>query len=534
MRRRTVLAFPLALAVGSLVACRDDDDDRSEDTSPGQQGSTDEGTVVIALPSEPESLSPLLMDFYFGNWPIFNGLVRYGADLELEPDLAAELPSVSEDGRAVTVRIRDGVVFHDGQPLTAEDVVFTWQALMDPALPTELRDYFGLRELLSGVRAIDERTVEFALTWPDASFLHKLYLGIVPKHVLEGQDLTGEFNRRPIGTGPYVFREWSSGSRLVLEANGQYFRETPAIARLVFTFVPDENARVAQLQAGTIDAAGLPPRLAETFRGDDRFTVFDVPSADARVAILPFEERRLADPRVRRAFSHAIDREAIVRGVLAGSGAPAFGPYIKDLEAPAVAHDPERARALLREAGWELRDGQWVQNGERLGFTLMYPAADSVRRDIALAIRSDLSKIDVEVEVEGLGWDAILDRFGKAGNVFGWGQPYDPALELPQLFHSRYADDEAPFTNPARIRNAEIDRALDEGSTSVDPRVRRAAYERLLELIQEDGHWLYVVMLKPTVVMRATIEGVKVQTEGHAHGFSRGIFWSLEEWRLRS
>jgi len=460
--------------------------------------------------------------------------VRYGADLELLPDLAAELPSVSEDGRTVTARLRDGVLFHDGQPLTAEDVVFTWQALMDPALPTELRDYYSLREVLAGVRATDERTVEFELSRPDASFLHKLYVGIVPKHLLDGQDLTGEFNRQPVGTGPYVFREWTSGARLVVEANGQYFRDKPAIGRLVFTFVPDENARVAQLQAGTIDAAGLPPRLAETFASDDRFTVYDVPSADARVAILPFEDARLADPRVRRAFSHAIDREAIVRGVLAGSGAPAFGPYIKDIPAPAIAHDPEAARALLREAGWEPRDGGWVQGGERLGFTLMYPAADSVRRDIALAIRSDLAKIDVEVEIEGLGWDAILDRFGKAGNVFGWGQPYDPALELTQLFHSRYADDDAPFTNPARIRNAEIDRALDEGATSPDPQVRRAAYERLLDLIQEDAHWLFLVTLKPTVVMRATIEGVQVQTEGHAHGFSRGLLWSVENWRLRS
>src|SRR5690606_24626628 len=134
--------------------------------------------------------------------------------------LAAEMPEVSEDGRTVTVRLRDDVTFHDGEPFTSEDVVFTWNAILDTDVATPIRERLALDGLIDGVQALDEHTVEFTLTRLDPAFVERLYTGIVPAHVLEGEDLnTTSFNQEPIGTGPYQFGDWVAGDRLIFEAN---------------------------------------------------------------------------------------------------------------------------------------------------------------------------------------------------------------------------------------------------------------------------------------------------------------------------
>lgn len=520
---RVLLAAAAVLLLA--VACGDGRSD----------GGAEQETLVIALPSEPESLSPIYMDFDAGNWKVFNGLVDYDANLNLVPDLAAELPQVSPDGRTVTVRLRPDVRFHDGTPLTADDVVFTWQALLDPQAASPLRGRFDLANVLREVRALDPQTVEFSLARTDPAFIHKLYVGIVPRHLLAGKDVKSDrFNREPVGTGPYVFRAWRPGERIVLERNPDYFREGPRIPRLVYTFVEDENARAALLRSGEVDAAGLPPRLAAGFRDDSRFQVVEVPSADARVAVLPSEDPDLQDPRVRRALSLAVNRQAMVDGILSGAGEPAYGPFIRGAAPPAIPYDPDQARDLLRQAGWTPgADGFLQRDGRRLAFTLLYPASDSVRKELALAVRSDLAAVGVDATVEGVGWDVIYQRLGEAGNVFGWGQPYDPELELWDLFHSSLNEDDDPLTNPGHLRSREIDGALEAARRSLDPQQRQAAYRRLQEALQADGTWLYLVQLRHVVVLPAGLTNVQVQTEGHAHGFSRGVAWNIEQWELR-
>ncbi len=527
-RHLFLLSILAAIVLATTAACGNDDD--------GEAVGATGDTLVIALTSEPENLSPIFMDFYAGNWRTFNGLLSYDADLNLVPDLAAEMPDVSEDGETVTVRLREDVTFHDGEPLTSDDVVFTYESLLDPDVGTELRARFDLAEVIEGVEAIDEHTVEFHLSRPDAAFFHKLYPGIVPQHLLEGEDLnTADFNRNPVGTGPFVFDEWSSGERIVMTANEDYHHGDVGIPRVVFTFIEDENARVSQLRDGTVDATAVPPRLAGDFRDDDNFQVVEVPSADARVAVLPHDEPNLEDPQVRRALAMGINREAIVDGVLAGSGEPAYGPYIAGAMPPEIPHDPDAARELIEEAGWSTgSDGFYERDGERLGFELLYPSGDSVRRDIALAIRSDLQELGVDVEVDGAGWDVITDRFGSgdAGNMFAWGQPYDPDLELYLHFHSAFLDDGEPFNNPARIDDPAIDDALDTGRRSLDPDERLAAYSDLQEALQEDASWLFGVYMQPTIVMASNISDVEVQPEGHFHGVSRGVMWAMEDWQI--
>ncbi len=496
----------------------------------------EDDTFVIALTRQPENLNPIAGDnVYEGNLKFFNGLLRYARDLSPQPDLAAALPTRSADGLRVTVKLRTAVSFHDGAPLTAKDVAFTYNAILDPDSASPLA---SLLDSLDEARVVDRSTVEFRLNRVDPAFDDKLQIGIIPAHLLEGEDLkTTAFNRRPVGTGPYKIEEFQPGGRIVMTANPDYFRGAPKIKRVVMTAVPDENARIALLQKGAIDAAGVVPKLAERVRRDGKYNVFEVRTADSRTLALPTRDPVLRDPAVRRALSFAVDREKLVSGALAGIGEPAYGPLMKGHWAydPAgeTPYDPAEAGRRLEAAGWQRDgDGPRTKEGRTLGFTLMYPATDSVRKDIALAFASDLAKVGVKVKLEGLTFDVIKTRQDRGATEFGYGTPYDPDIELYGLFHSKFATDTDPYSNYPRTRNAAIDRALDDARGTFDRAARKTAYARLQAEHAQDASWLWLVRLRHVVAISKRVSGVAPQLEPHAHGFSRGTSWNLEDWTL--
>ncbi|MGH8905425.1 MAG: ABC transporter substrate-binding protein [Egibacteraceae bacterium] len=492
--------------------------------------------LVVALSSEPTSLSPLFLDVDTGNWKAFNGLVTFDADLGLVPDLAAELPEVSEDGKTVTVRLRDDVQFHDGEPLTADDVVFTWQALSDPELASPLFSRFGLDGLISEVTAVDDLTVQFTLSRLDPAFVEKLYVGIVPEHLLAGEDLAqSDFNRQPVGTGPYRYVETVPGERIVFEANPDYFGGAPTIQRVVFTFLPDENARVAALLDGSIDVARLNPRLAETFRDNPAFQVIEIPSASIEQMSLPNTNPVLAEAPVRRAIAMGIDRQALLEAIQLGVGQVANSPIVSGQWAydPSVTipFDPEQAAQLLDEAGWVPGDdGIREKDGQRLAFTIMHLPTLTQHRDMGLAMRSDLAEIGIDVTVEAVDTPAYLDRLATDPWLHGIGTPYDPDTELWARYHSSLADDGDPGTNRAGMRNPDVDAALEAGRATTDRDQRRDSYTDLQHALAEDGSYLHLLERAITVVVPADVEGIEVQLQGSPHGFPRGIAWSLERW----
>lgn len=496
-------------------------------------------TVVFGLTSEPSNLNPIFLDINAGNWKMFNGLIKFDGQLRPVPDLARELPTVSEDGRTVTVFLRTDVRFHDGHPLTAEDVVFTWQSILDPRVLTPLRAVFALDGLITDVQALDDHTVQFSLARPDPAFIEKLYVGIAPRHLLEGEDLnTARFNRAPVGTGPFVFKEWTPGSRIVLEANPDYFAGPVGIPRIVYIFVEDENARAAMLRSGTLDVARLSPQLARQFVDDDRFQVVVPPTASVNQVSLPNDNPVLADPRVRRALAMAVDRQTLVDTVWAGMSQPAYGPILPghwayDEEAY-IPYDPAGARALLREAGWvQGSDGFFVKDGQRLAFTLMYlPSLEQDRR-IALALRSYFAAIGVDMEVEGVASPAYLDRIHQDAWLHGVGLPYDPDYVFWSSYHSQYADDDDPTTNRARMRNPQVDAALEAGRRARDEAARRDAYVAMQRALREDGSYLFLTQRAIPVVISRRIQGVQPKMMGSPHAFIRGVSWNKEEWSLR-
>lgn len=222
--------------------------------------------------------------------------------------------------------LREGVRWHDGEAFTAEVVVFTYRAFLDPSVATGLRD--DLFDSLASVDAVDAGTVRFGLSRLDLAFTDKLTLGIVPEHVLAGQDLnTTGFNLAPVGTGHYIFDELRSGERMTLRANPDCHGGVVGIERVIFSFVPDENVRATRLRSGEldVDAVGLAPRVADELATADGVELVRIPG-ESSLLMLPENNPIFADPAVRRAVGLAVDREAIATRVFAGAAQPTVSP----------------------------------------------------------------------------------------------------------------------------------------------------------------------------------------------------------------
>ena len=501
------------VALSALTAC----------SAPAATGTGPAGdTFVVATSGEPDNLNPVLGYGADGASLIFDGLVARDERNALVPGLATTLPTVSPDGRTVTAKLRAGVTFHDGRALTADDVVFTYRSILDPKVDSTIRSDL---DMLAEVKAAGTDTVVFTLEYAYAPFLQRLTLGIIP--ALPGRDLNkSEINRKPVGTGPYKVTSWTPGDKLVLAANDTYWGGKPANNGVIVAFVADDNVRAQRARAGEFDAVEVAPKLATAFDG---FTVHKVPTADYRGVMLPITHPITGDPAIRQALNAAVDRQAMVTGVLAGAGDPAYGPVPPTSEYAIAAPTPGDAASILDNAGWTAgADGIRAKDGQRAAFSLMYPADDSLRKELALAVTADAKRAGIEITPEGLTWDAIEPRMTRDALIMGWGTPYDPDFVSYKLFGSRFAGQ--GFFNPGSYRSTVTDEALEKGRTSSGPAERKAAYQRFQEQLNADVPWVFLTYLRHTYLVRDDVAGVTPRVEPHAHGVENTIWWNIDTW----
>ncbi|MFI9385968.1 ABC transporter substrate-binding protein [Kutzneria sp. NPDC052558] len=488
-------------------------------------------TVVIAVNPEPTTLNPLLGFGPYGASKLFDGLVALDDKLNLAPALAQSLPTAGDGNRTFTYTLRPGVTFSDGSPLTSEDVAFTYQSILDPKTNTTLRTDFAAIE---SVLTPDPRTVVFHLKYPYATFPQYTGIGIVPAKLLRGKDVnTDPFNRKPVGSGPYTVESWQAGERMVLAANEHYWGGAPKVKKVVLAFVRDDNVRATRLASGELDAASLPPRLVDRSRTQPGMVVRSVPSADYRGIMMPMDNPVTGDNALRRALDLSVDRDAMVRGVLGGAGRPAYGPLYSRSKwyDPTIEHPVDLAAAgkILDDAGWvEGADGMRHRGDTAAKFTVMYSAADTVRKDIALAFSADAKKIGVDVAVDGLSVEAIQRRMSHDALVMGWGTPYDPDFITYKIFHSSYAG--KGWFNPGHYHNPEVDRLLDQGRTTSDETARIGIYRALQQELVKDPAWLFCVQLDHVYVMSDAWDGIQPQVEPHNDGLAHGPWWNVEKW----
>ncbi|MFI7277424.1 ABC transporter substrate-binding protein [Streptomyces sp. NPDC049879] len=530
---RTTLAAAAALL--ALAACSAPSDGESGGDGGGGGAPDGQDTLVVGIATEPDSLSPLLGYGKDGNSKIFDGLLRHDEELALQPALATALPQVSDDGLTYTYALREGVEFSDGSPFTARDVVFTYETVLDDGTNYPYKDEL---DPIESVRAEGDHTVVFELAYPYAPFAERTVLPIASADAAGGQDAnTGPYNTEPVGTGPYVLTDWTPGERISLRANPDYWAGAPTVERLTMAIIPDDDVRATRLRSGDIDAAVLPPSLAEGFADEEGLVTYNAVSADFRAVTLPTGNPVTGDTAVRRALDVAVNRELMVEGILQGAGRPAYGPVPTTspwfAEGTERAYDPDEARRILDEAGWtEGDDGIRERDGQRAEFTLWYPAGDRLRQDHALAYASDAREIGIDATVESGSWEVIDDRLAEDAVLSGGGNPADPDFDLYGLLHSRLAGD--GWNNMAHYANPAVDEQLDAARRTADRDARQEAYDAVQRELADDPGYTFLTHIDHVYVMADRWDGVTTQPEPHDHGLGHGPWWNVESWRARA
>ncbi len=460
---------------------------------------------------------------------IYNGLVKYDKDINVVGDLA-EAWTVSPDGLVITFRLRRGVKWHDGHPFTSRDVKFTYEVLIDPRTPTAYAgDFLKVKKL----EVIDDYTVRMRYTEPFAPALMSWSTPILPRHLLEGQDITtSPLSRAPIGTGPFRFHQWVEGQKIVLKANPDYFEGRPYLDGYVMRIIPDTATMFLELRAGGIDEMNLTPlqytRQTETPLFKKNFRKYRYLSFSYTYLGFNLRHPFFADKRVRQAIAYAINKEEIIQGVLLGLGQPATGPYKPgtwwhNARVKTYPYDPDRARALLREVGWQDEDGDGVleKGGRKFVVEIITNQGNETRAKCAEIIQKRLAEVGIKVKIRILEWASFVNDFiGKRrfeATILGWTIPQDP--DIYDVWHSsKTGPDELNFVS---YRNREVDRLIEKGRGTFDQRERKACYDRIQEILAEEQPYVFLYVPDALPIVSARIHGIEPAPLGISYNFIR-------------
>ncbi|MFG1277325.1 ABC transporter substrate-binding protein [Xanthobacter autotrophicus] len=483
------------------------------------------GTLSIILQPEPVTLTPVAnvaqpTQVVAGN--VFDGLVTYGFDLKPAPQLA-ESWEVAPDGLTITFHLRKGVTWHDGKPFTASDVKWSLENVWKTIHPRNK----ALFENVSTVETPDDHTVVLKFSKPSLpifSVLNGVGAPILPKHLYEGTDiLNNPYNNKPVGTGPFVFKEWRKGEYLVLERNPAYWDAgKPYLDKLVFRVIPDAAARAAAIEKGEVQYAPFNP---VPFRDVERLAALPNLKVETRgyewlSPVLYFdlnvENPYLKDVRVRQAIAHAVDKAALAKVVWFGYGKPAVSPIPSTLAAfhdpsvPAYPFDPKKAEALLDEAGFKRGT-----DGVRFALTHDFlPYGDDYRRTGEF-LKQALKRVGIEVAIRAQDSGAFIKRV-YADRDFDISSSYNAAFPDPQIgvvreYWSGWLGTKTPWTNGSGYRNAQVDALIERAAVEGNPQARAADFRAFQQIVQRDVPTLPLLELKFFTVHAANLKGAVEQ-----------------------
>lgn len=448
---------------------------------------------------------------------IYTGLVTRDRDMNIVPDMA-ESWEFSQDCLHLVFKLKKNAVWHDGRPFTADDVVFTHQTMLNPKTPTAYREDF---KAVESVEAVDPHTVGITYTKPYAKALQSWSTWMLPRHLLASYVEEGRLRdspqgrSAPVGTGPYRFKEWRTGERIVLVANRQYYDEGPFISRVVYRVIPSQATIFLELKAQGVDAASLTAlqyrRQTEYPAFRKAYQKFRYPSNSYTYFGFNLKDPRFADRRVRQAFAYALDKRQFIEGVRQGLAREATGPYkpgtwVYNPNVKAYPYDLDRARRLLAEAGWTETnaDGLLVKDGKPFTFTLLTNQGNDERKKIAEIIQASLREIGVGVEIKILEWASFIKEYVKKRRfeaiVLGWGLGQDP--DQYEIWHSSKTGPDQ--LNHISFANAEVDELLERGRSTCHQAERKRYYDRIQEILAEEQPliFLYFPDALPTVARR--------------------------------
>ena len=512
--------LPLLILFALLTACGAPD----AASTPSQTENRDSVVIAMGPTSEPEAGFDPAFGWGAGEHvhePLIQStLTVTNTDLTIGYDLATSM-EVSDDGLTWTVTIRDDVVFTDGEPLTAEDVAFTYNTVK---ATSSVNDF----TMLDYAEATDGTTVLFHLNTPFSIWPYTMaVVGIVPEHAYD----SATYGQNPIGSGRYILKQWDKGQQVILEANPDYYGEAPKLKQVTILFLEEDAAYLA-VQAGQVDLAYTSATYADGAPAG--YSLMSCETVDNRGINLPVEGNPVtSDLAVRRAINIGIDREEMIQNVLNGYGTPAYSvcdklPWYNS--AAQVDYDPEGAVALLEESGWlPGEDGVRVKDGVRAELNILYATGDSVRQALAADLSNQLSELGIACTMEGVGWDTAYDRALSEPLVWGWGA-HTP-MELYNLYHTQPDTGSALYSPYA---NEQVDAYMDAALQCSDLEEsytlwQKAQWDGTTGVTQDgDCPWVWLVNVDHLYWVRDGLQVAQQKIHPHGHGWS--IVNNVDQW----
>jgi peptide/nickel transport system substrate-binding protein len=438
----------------------------------------------------------------------------------------------------VTFRLRPGVRWHDGRPVTAEDVLFTYRTAVTPETAYPQAAYFRMVE---EAEALDSLTVRFRFRGPHAEPLDPFTQWcVMPAHLLAGippaELANAAFNRTPVGNGPFRFETWNAGQSIAFVANEDFpeaLGGRPRLDRVLFRVVPEQTTLLTELRAGTVDLVrAIPPQEAAAVDADPNLRIVAYPDRSFTYVAWNTRDELFRDPRVRQALSLAIDRRTMIEALLYGFARPAVSYVLPDVAPWAVDPDleplpyaPDSARALLASVGWRDSDGDGVldRGGRPLRFTLKTNQGNDLRSDLAVVIQSDLRKIGVDAVPQLVEWTTFLDQLnGKQFQAYVSSWVYDSfRLDPSDVFHSRAID--AKY-NRSSYANPVVDSLIDAALAEPDREEARPLWHRFARIVRDEAPYTFLFYDRERVGVSERLQGVEMD--------GRGYLATVAEWRI--
>ncbi|MFA5810904.1 MAG: ABC transporter substrate-binding protein [bacterium] len=480
----------------------------------GCKGSAAErGDVGIAIAASPITLDPRLATDAEGDKIaslICEGLLARDEDGDLIPLIAERFERVSDT--SYRFYLREGVRFSDGTPLTAEDVVFTFHSIMDGSIASPFRGAF---ERVAAVDAESPQIVRFDLKGPFAPFLSYLTRGIVSKKVAEAAGTA--FGSRPICVGPYKLVRFVPDSVVELAANDAYYGEAPKNARLIFDVIKDDNVRAMKLMKGDVDLVqnAIPALMQGGLLKGGAIEMEDGDGTVMAYLGMNLTDPILSNPKVRKAIAYAIDRDEIISHRFKGMASKAnsiLSPrnWAYDRELAQYEYDPQKAKALLDEAGFKDPDG----DGPLPRFRLKYKTSTVKERvEIARMIAHQLEKVGIDARVVPYEWGTFYRDIRK-GNFQIYTLSWVGVAE-PDIFYEVCNSSQVPPNgmNRDHYSNEEVDRLVEQGRTTLDEEKRKEIYARVQRILFDDLPYIPLWYEKNVTLYRRGVEGVSVRPD---------------------
>ena len=485
----------------------------------GAVGKDQERVLHRRLEGAPETLNALISTSDPENVVIAllqRNLLDYDEELNLVPGLAESVEA--EPGHLVyTVKLRDGIRWEDGTPVSSDDVKATLEALLDPNTPALYRRAFFAD--LEKVEAVDARTARVTFRKAYACQRDAFNLPLLPARLYRGTEVaTNPANRKPLATGPFRLASWEGGT-LRLVRNTQYFGEPPAFEQVVLRVVPESAPAFQGLVTGDLDESRL--NAVQRVELPKHPAIREVVYDEIAYTYLAWNNRlpQFSDPRVRRALTMLIDREAIARTLYGGLAQPANGPlppglWAHDATLAPLPYDPARAAALLDEAGWrKAKDGVRAKGGARLAFTVSFGSASDRQRQILELAQRAFREAGIEAALTPLEWGAFVEKVD-AGDyeACSLSLNLDPNPDLRPNWHSSQVPPAG--MNHAFYRNPRADALMDEIAATFDRGKAKALYAELQRVIADDQPFTFLHTVSVAWGVRDRVGNVRTSPVG--------------------